>query len=360
MSAPPTTPPPLSLQLGLACTDAEPRRRPPLVEVAAALHKMAAYSPKPAQPCGACARALGEAEQATGAVECGHGHFTCRACLEGAAAAGRGLECAACLAAGAAPADAALPDAALAVYIDASAAGDWLVGATAAPRLVRVAEGSAEHAFVRRAFLDLHATATASLDARDATKVAFFRDVVLKRVVAVDRVVNAVLWQEYTDLRERVCRRPYNRGEAGEVWVKHGTYFEPPSSIWAADTGAAGIDPRYCGEESASMLGKGAYFATCAAYSHGYRYQTSGTDGRAERAASRGEGQLFLVRLAAGRPEDRAVDDGKQPPRGRGIKHPSADFDCVRGHVGGPGVAYASFVPNQAYSAYLVTYAFEE
>ena len=108
------------------------------------------------------------------------------------------------------------------------------------------------------------------------------------------------------------------------------------------------------------MLGKGAYFATCSAYSHGYRHQAGGVDGRPERAASRGEGQLFLVRLAAGRPEDRAVGDGKQPPRGRGIKHPSADFDCVRGHVGGPGVAYASFVPNQAYPAYLVTYAFEE
>ena len=66
---------------------------------------------------------------------------------------------------------------------------------------------------------------------------------------------------------------------------------------------------------------------------------------------------MILARLAAGCVEERAEDDGRQPPRGK-IVSPSPGFHSVRGGVGGPGSAYVLHASRMghAYPAYLVTY----
>ena len=47
-------------------------------------------------------------------------------------------------------------------------------------------------------------------------------------------------------------------------------------------------------------------------------------------------------------------NDGKGPRNE--IRYPSQGFDTVRGHVGGPGLAYVMHRSGYSYPAYLVTY----
>ena len=276
-------------------------------------------------------------------IACEKGHFACKSCLEKqtgavsspfpqypASSTAKQLACEACW-----RADSTVTpysNAALASYVDESR--DRSSGLRSG--LVDVHASTLEFAFVAQNILDRGLE-----DGDDRGRTQHWRQRVI--IASVQRVENSVLWQEYQDLRHRIAQRPHNNGVAGEVWCKHGTGQTPPNIIWSSDLGSAGIDTRYTSGGSVHMLGYGAYFSTHAAYSRMFAFQ----DGIVQK--------MFLVRLAAGTPEDRAINDSKHPPCNE-IRHPSSGFDCVRGSVGGPGLAYVSYIPYQNYPAYLVTY----
>ena len=168
----------------------------------------------------------------------------------------------------------------------------------------------------------------------------------------MERVENSELWRIYSHTLQYLRQKNGGPGTENEVWVKHGTGSTDPKVIWRScvDSGAQGLDPVHVSHESASLLGKGIYFATHSSYSHhGFRHELPG---------QRGVACMFLVRLAAGHVEDREEGDGKQPPR-EAIRYPSPGYDMVRGHVGGPGLAYAMHRPGYSYPAYLVTYRYQ-
>ena len=160
-------------------------------------------------------------------------------------------------------------------------------------------------------------------------------DIVVERI---ERVHNKHLWGLYQNRLREVGRN--NGGAANEKWLKHGTRAADPALIWG---GNIGIDFINYGDPNCSF-GRAIYAAEAMEYSHrGYRYNLPGQPLRAR-------AQMFLVKFAAGRIEDRlvpAATDGPLP-----------GYHCIRGRVGAPGHAYMSYVAFSTYPMYLITYGY--
>ena len=149
----------------------------------------------------------------------------------------------------------------------------------------------------------------------------------------VERVQNPELWTKYRKATEAI---EHLGREKNEKWLFYGTGKTDPKHI-ASQTG---IDFRY---SNPGLFGRGAYFAERSNYSCAANYIHT---------TARGERQLFLAQVAAGR----AQSLGKSQ-RDRTIRHPAPGCDSIRGHVLDPDY-YAVIVydVSQSYPAYLLTY----
>ena len=215
-------------------------------------------------------------------------------------------------------------------------------------QLAEVPKGTFEWSFVEQSFSDLSTDVPPSPRGRRRDLAAQFASIA--SVVKIERVENSELWRIYANTCQLLRQKHGGAGTENEVWVKHGTGATDPKIIWRSgvDSGAQGLDPAHVSPSSANMLGKGIYFATHSAYSHyGFRHEVPGQPGVAS---------MFVVRFAAGLVEDREDGDGKGPRNE--IRYPSQGFDTVRGHVGGPGLAYVMHRAGYSYPAYLVTYRY--
>jgi len=182
-----------------------------------------------------------------------------------------------------------------------------------------VAPGSPEFAAVQRRFVE----------PPPGVQTASFACTVLR----IERVQNPLAWSAYFRKRAAVAAIDRNAGDAGELYLKHGTRGTDPRQIAQSEVG---LDFRY---STAGFFGRASYLAEDAKYSSdGYSY--------ADAAGS----QLFLVQAAVGTPKELALArDGSliKPPDG---------FDCVHGNVKPNHDAYMLYDINQAYCSYLVTY----
>ena len=334
-----------------AISMAEPSLRPSPYDEREKLEQLTQPGGGAPVPCHGHGLACWNNSVSTAGISCEKGHFACAACLEKQA-------CAVSSPALQYPASSAAHQLACEACWRASRAASFYSNATLIscvedarklspaaaiapdrdPSLVIVDDSTVEFAFVVQNILD---RGMGSSD--DDERTLLWQQTA--SIMRVERVVNSALWKGYQDVRDHISQEPYNRdrGGANEVWCKHSSGSLFPDDIWRSESGVSGIDPSYT---SKGLLGRGAYFATHAAYARNYAFR--GVKGAPSR-------QMFLVRLAAGTSEDRADGDGKRPAPSE-YRHPSIGFDCVRGNVGGPGLAYVSFIQYQCYPAYLVTY----
>ncbi|RYE85294.1 MAG: hypothetical protein EOO65_00690, partial [Methanosarcinales archaeon] len=159
-----------------------------------------------------------------------------------------------------------------------------------------------------------------------------------KSIVSIHRIENPVAYSNYHHRRKYIANLERNKGNANELWLKHGTGKTDTEMVCKCEVG---LDFRY---SERGMFGRGSYSAEDACYcdDRGYRHMLP--DGTA---------QLLLVRVAAG--TIKAMDYSTQS---RTLISEPEGYDAVRGDVVPPSGQHAVIVyrMDQAYPAYLITY----
>ena len=139
------------------------------------------------------------------------------------------------------------------------------------------------------------------------------------RVVSVERVQHRLLWSRYSRFRDQDLK-PFNEGDANEIFLFHGTGTRAASEVLASRDG---LDPRF---SDGGFFGHGTYLAESAAYSIGGRY--------AHRLSGHGGArmQLLLVRAALGAPQElgTTVNSTTKAMRMPGSRPDGVAYDSVR------------------------------
>jgi len=172
---------------------------------------------------------------------------------------------------------------------------------------------------------------------RDETGEGIQKGLWTKKITNIERVENPNMWRSYW---WKCLQLQQLRGDANEIWAKHGTKSLDPHVICRDSDG---VDKNF---SDAGMFGRATYVAEDTRYSDecGYCYDCSDNISR----------QILLCRVAAG-----TITNMKYSAATQLLRKAPEPFDSIRGDVasGRYGHAVMLYRDYQVYPFYLVTFA---